>query len=266
MMKMTKMRFNRFNKDDDRDYRGYDYGEGVAPGYVEVWGLGTVKSTDIKNQRFEPAEIEDDPEWIQYTVGLDVASHGRDRTALCVAAITYDRRDEPHAEIKYLKRLRHGILFGETSSQVKRIVETLKRDGEKKGLKVDLTILTDATGVGEGVAQGLAEAMPLEDCRSVYLTSGGYGYRTQESSVFVSKGHMVALIIGAIERGHIHFPKKLKELDAMKEEMAAYGEKISEATGNSSYGAISTGSRDDEITAIGLSLIGAQICKPCRLY
>jgi hypothetical protein len=131
---------------------------------------------------------------------------------------------------------------------------------------VDLTVLIDSGGVGEGLAQGIIDAMPLQDCRAVYLTGGGYGSRTDGNSIFVSKGHMVGLIIGAIERGRIHFPKKLKELDALKEEMNAYGEKINEQTGNSSYGAMSTGSRDDEITSIGLCLVGAQICKPCRLY
>jgi hypothetical protein len=251
----------------DNDLNRREYGEGVPSGYVEIWPLGLVKISDIKNGKLqEPPEVAEDPGWVQYCIGLDVAAGGRDRTALCVAEITYDRNDEPRADIKYLKRLRKGIFFREISTQVKRVVDTLRKDAERRELKVDLTLLIDSTGVGEGLAQGIAESMPLEDCRKCYLTAGGYGHRTEESKIFVSKSHMVALLIGAIERGHIHFPKKLKELAAMKEEMAAYGEKISEATGNSSFGAMSTGQRDDEITAIGLTLIGADICKPCRLY
>lgn len=157
---------------------GNEYGRDVPDGFVEVWPLGLVRITDIKNGQLQEPDIPETPGWVQYCLGLDVAAGGRDRTALCIASITYDRRDEPHADVLYLKRLRKGIFFREISSQVKRIAEKLKEDGERRGLKVDLTVLIDSGGVGEGLAQGIIDAMQLFDCRAVYLTGGGYQTRT----------------------------------------------------------------------------------------
>lgn len=153
-----------------------------------------------------------------------------------------------------------------TPKLVRRIVDALKKDAARQNKRCDLTVAIDAGGVGEGLAQGITQEMPLEDCRAVYLTGGSHGYRTEDSNVFVAEGHMVALLVGAIETRRVHFPRKLKETEAMREEMTAYGEKISEETGNSSYGAMSTGAHDDLITSCGLCLVIGEICRPARLF
>jgi hypothetical protein len=75
---------------------------------------------------------------------------------------------------------------------------------------------------------------------------------------------LVALLVAAIESGRMRFPRKLKELDILLEEMAAYGETIDETTGNSSFGGKMA--HDDTIVSMGLTLIIGEICKPCRLY
>ena len=249
-------RINDFDSVDD---------ELAPPGYVNVWGIGNVKISDIKNRQLqEPADIQEDTGWVQFALGCDVASHGKDRTCVCLAQLTYDRRDQVHAEVKLLKRLRKGILFRDTTTQIKQIVRGVKDNACDK--KVDITIGTDASGLGEGLAQEIAQELALEDCRSIYLTGGGYGYRTEGSNIYVAKSHLVSLLVAAIESGRMRFPRKLKELDVLLEEMAAFGETISEDTGNSSYGATGKMTHDDTIVSMGLTLVIGEICKPARLY
>jgi hypothetical protein len=99
---------------DERDiYNNFGVDDDLAPpGYINVWGVGNVKISDIKNRQLqEPADMPEDKKWVQYAVGVDVASRGKDRTAVCVSALTYDRQDRTQTEIKYLKRLMRGSPF-----------------------------------------------------------------------------------------------------------------------------------------------------------
>jgi uncharacterized membrane protein len=209
------------------------------------------------------AKADKPKEYEQVVIGIDVASRGKDRTCVCVATVDYDGRDRPLIDVQTLRRLKKG-LFRDTLSQIKRIVAAVK-DSEAGSKRVDLTIGIDAGGLGEGLAQNLAEELPLEDCRSIYTTTGQYGHRLEGSNIFVSKLHLVGLFIGAIESQRMTFPKKLKELDTILEETAAYGETISEATGTSTFQAKGT-AHDDAITSMSICCLLGQIARPLRVF
>ena len=218
-----------------------------------VWGLERVVQPEELNGRQLRTETSGLPDksdkLTSYAIGIDIGAK-YDRTAVAVIELRY-RGDEGHFLVRYLKRLRRGILFGDVATQVKRLVEELRKEGTKDGGRVDLTILTDATGVGAPVAEMIAKALPLEDVRTVFIT-GGYKARFEGSDVYLPKGLLVSNLVALFESNRIYLSKHSKELSALIDELANFEVKVSAETGNESYNA-KTGRYDDLVTALGLA-------------
>jgi hypothetical protein len=197
-----------------------------------------------------------------YAIGLDIGAR-HDRTALAVLELRY-RGDEGHFLVRYLKRLRLGILFRDVATQVKRLVEELRKEGTKDGGRVDLTILTDATGGGAPVAEMITKALPSEDVRTVFIT-GGNTARFAGSDIFLSKGLLVSNLVALFESNRIYLSKDSKALGALVDELANFEIKVSEETGNESYSA-KTGRYDDLVTALGLASWWGEYSRPVLLW
>ena len=100
-----------------------------------------------------------------YSIGLDIGAR-HDRTALAVLELRYDK-DTPHLFVKYLKRLRLGILFADVATQTRRLIEILRREATKNGARCDITLLVDASGVGAGVSE-MIEPWNPQNAREVF--------------------------------------------------------------------------------------------------
>jgi hypothetical protein len=234
---------------------------------IYVFGLEKYvnPSTDLIGNRLRP-ENEEPPESGRlktYAIGLDIGAR-HDRTALSVLECRY-RADTPHLFVRYMKRLKLGILFADVASQTRKVVTLLRKEATKKGAKCDITLLIDGSGVGEGVAQLVVSQLESEDVRIVYIT-GGQTYKIEEGGIIhLSKSLLVSNLIGLFESHHIYLSKQSREMDALLDELASFEVKISEETGNESFNA-KTGKYDDLVVSLGLAAWWGSYNRPARLF
>ena len=198
-----------------------------------------------------------------YSIGLDIGAR-HDRTALAVLELRYDK-DTPHLFVKYLKRLRLGILFADVATQTRRLIEILRREATKNGARCDITLLVDASGVGAGVSEMIVSALPAEDVRSVFITGGQTATIADGGVIRLSKSLLVSNLVALFESHRIYLSKQSKELDAMLDELQNFEVKVSEDTGNESFNA-RTGKFDDLVTALGLAAYWGVNNRPARLF
>jgi hypothetical protein len=255
----------RFTHDESPNFR--DPEPEATRGGIYVYGLERTinPETDLDGRQLRQGD-EPPPESGKlraYAIGLDIGAR-HDRTALAVLELRY-KGDTPHLFVKYLKRLKLGILFADVATQTRRVVSLLRKEATKNGARCDITLLVDASGVGGGVAEMIVAALPNEDVRSVFITGGQSARLEDGGHVYLSKSLLVSNLVALFESHRIYLSKYSREMDALLDELANFEVKVSEDTGNESYNA-KTGKFDDLVTALGLAAWWGERNRPARLF
>ena len=211
------------------------------------------------NEAEEPGETES----IRYCVGVDVGQK-RDPTAIAAVEVRYTSSNVGHYFVRYIKRLKLGLLYADVATKVARLDEQLRADAQRKGKRVDITYILDSTGVGEGVSEMIINALPSADIRKCYLT-GGINDSKEGNQIKLPKTQLASTLVAALDDGRVKFPKSSKEIDAMIDELQNYEIHVSEE-GRDSYGAFKVGTHDDLVTALGLACWYAERYPPVQFW
>jgi len=199
----------------------------------------------------QPAEDAEEKErHIRYCVGVDLGKK-RDPTAIAVIETRYDESNVGCYLVKYIKRLRLGLLYADVATKVATLDAQLRADAQKKGVRCSVTYILDSTGVGEGVSEMIINALPHADIRKCYLT-GGINYSEEGRQIRLPKTQLVSTLVAALEGGRVRLTKRSKEIDAMVDELLNYDIHVSEE-GHDQYGAFKTGTHDDLVCALGMA-------------
>ncbi|MGA7075608.1 MAG: hypothetical protein WBZ42_03550 [Halobacteriota archaeon] len=196
----------------------------------------------------QPAEEKE--RHIRYCVGVDLGKK-RDPTAIAVIETRYDESNVGCYVVKYIKRLRLGLLYADVATKVATLDAQLRADAQKKGVRCSVTYILDSTGVGEGVSEMIINALPNADIRKCYLT-GGINHSEEGRQIRLPKTQLVSTLVAALEGGRVRLTKRSKEIDAMVDELLNYDIHVSEE-GHDQYGAFKTGTHDDLVCALGMA-------------
>ncbi|MFE5773697.1 hypothetical protein ACFQ7O_35685 [Streptomyces sp. NPDC056485] len=123
-----------------------------------------------------------------------------------------------------------------------------------------VTILVDATGVGEAVIEMVAEALPVDSrvrLVSVVLT-GGRGANHREDRWTVSKTALVDPMVAALEQGELTFGP-FNDRDVVRRELLAYRVKASSVeAGADRLEAERQSDHDDTVVACAMAVYAAR--------
>jgi hypothetical protein len=89
----------------------------------------------------------------------------------------------------------------------------------------------------------------------IYIT-GGFSSTVDYDESHISKQQLVSLIVAGFEGGSLRIAEDVKEAESLIQELSTYELRRSES-GHITYSAMSGGSFDDLVTALGLSLFSA---------
>ena len=222
---------------------------------LNVWGIEGRRidpKVDLDGTKLrEPTELPPESgKYRAYSCGLDIGAR-HDRTAMCVLEIRW-KADKPYLLLVWMKRMKLGILYGDVAKQVKNAIANLRIKAGAKGAKVDLSLLVDASGIGEGVSEMIVEALPNEEVHSCLITSGQSATVEESGRVRVSKTVLVSNLVALFESHRIFIPKRTKEIDSLIEELQNFNVKVNEDTGSEAYGA-RTGKYDDQVMCLALA-------------
>jgi hypothetical protein len=188
---------------------------------------------------------------IDLHIGLDIG-YKHDRSCACVIEVMLGPKSEQIFVVRYLKRWKQGLLYPSLVKQVERLYNHLKASGH--GKPVSTYFAVDSTGVGEGVAQLIDNALPSESVFHYYITSGINQNIDSFGHHHIPKGQMISGIVGAISSGALRLPRDIsqtKDGEEMLKEMFEYEIKIAD-NGHDTYG---SGQKfDDMVCSLGLSL------------
>lgn len=181
-------------------------------------------------------------------IGVDIGQK-RDPTAIVVAD-TEERpgeagRSAMHFLIRHLERLRLGTPYPEIA---RRVAEVASGARERSGNPV--TIYVDATGVGDPVAELIAERWSGQVV-SVYMNYGDH-CKDDGDKIHLGKAHMVSRLQALLQGRRIHLPET-REARVLEQELADYEIRVGENS-KEQFGAFATGAHDDLATALGLAV------------
>lgn len=183
------------------------------------------------------------------TLGVDVGQRV-DPTAICVSEAEW-RGDDDHYVVRFLQRLPLGTKYPAVAD---RLVEIIVGIEEKSG-ELPERLFVDATGVGVPVCDILREKLDRAIPAGVPLTPVFFTYgdrRTRENGeIKLGKAYLVSRLQSLLQTERLHLPQTA-EAEALADELLSYEIKIDQ-DGHDRYGAFSTGSHDDLVTALGLA-------------
>ncbi len=191
-------------------------------------------------------------------IGVDVGQL-HDPTAICVAAeelhdvqTPEGTRPESVYVVRWIERLPLGTSYPAVAM---RIAEVVGRVSEAQP-SASLWLVLDSTGVGRPVVDIVREAL---GSRSVRIAAATFtatdrvegGLRSPE--IRVGKAWMVSRMQVLLQSGRIHLPDT-SEVKALVRELLDYDLKVTDSA-SFMAGAFKTGSHDDMVTALGLSVL-----------
>ncbi len=185
-------------------------------------------------------------------IGIDIGQ-SQDPTAIVVADPEL-RDKEIHYLIRYIKRLPLGLPYPSIVEEIKRIYRNIPKEDS---MTLDKQLWVDATGVGKPVVDLLRAGIPelYSDLHAVYITGGEAKEEiaVTQREINLPKAYLVSRLQVLISSGRVHLPNNI-EAHAMKEELINYQIRINE-NANPQFGALSGGSHDDLVTALGLACL-----------
>lgn len=199
------------------------------------------------------------PVRLDVIVGIDVGQKS-DPTAL--AAV--ERPEDGRFLCRHLERLPLGTPYPRVADRLRTVYENLNRLAQVRNQEryeralyrsgwrdPDLTISVylDATGVGQPIADLLAEAgVPVIPC---YFTHGDRR-AVERDRVSVGKAWLVSRLQALLQTRRLQLPGNHPEAAALRSELLDYEIRIDQ-NANDRYGAFKTGTHDDLVTAVGLA-------------
>jgi energy-coupling factor transporter ATP-binding protein EcfA2 len=127
--------------------------------------------------------------------------------------------------------------------------------GKTTTIRMLACLISKTTGIGSPVVEMIQKALPLATVVPVYIT-GGFSSTADYDEGHISKTELVSLITAAFESGSLRIAEGVKEAENLISELSTYELRRSES-GHTTYGAMTGGSFDDLVTALGLSLFSA---------
>jgi hypothetical protein len=192
------------------------------------------------------------------TIGADIGQK-HDPTAIAVVETIeaagegeYDYQPLKHY-VRRLERLPLGTKYPAVARRLCDIAEQLQ------GPERDPWLLMDATGVGQPVVDLVVALMERRDieCKVVacYFTHGDrLDWQGREARV--GKAYLVSALQAALQQTRLLFPPAMRDARQVQDELLNYEIRVDE-NAHDRYGAFAVGAHDDEVTAVGLALVGA---------
>ncbi len=178
------------------------------------------------------------------SLGVDIGQK-QDPTAICVAEL--DHGSPPRATVRHLERLALGTPYPQVAQRVRELVRGLRqRAGQDPALYID------ATGVGAPVVDLIHS--PEEQILPIAVTFvRGHAHRKKTShKLSLGKAAMVSQLQAMVGSGRLHLPST-EEARALARELRNYEIRVG-SNANARYGAFRSGTHDDLVTALGLSI------------
>lgn len=182
-------------------------------------------------------------------IGVDIGQK-HDPTAICVAEPRLRRagaRREWHFLVRHLERVPLTTPYPNVARRIGNIIAGVRRRSHQAP-----TPYIDATGVGAPVLDLLSsENQTLGKIVPVQFVHGTKR-RIRNGSVGLGKSYFVSRLQSLVQAQRIHLPSS-HEAQALAHELLSYEIRISEA-GRDRYGAFKSGTHDDLVTALGLTV------------
>jgi hypothetical protein len=191
------------------------------------------------------------------TIGADIGQRV-DPTAIAVVETIeavgegeYDYQPLKHY-VRRLERLPLGTKYPAVARRLCDIAAQLQ------GPERDPWLLMDATGVGQPVVDLVVALMERRgiECKVVacYFTHGDrLDWQGREARV--GKAYLVSALQAALQQTRLLFPPTLRDARQLQDELLNYEIRVDQDA-NDKYGAFAVGAHDDEVTAVGLALVG----------
>jgi len=193
---------------------------------------------------------------VSYVVGVDIGQRV-DPTALAVVETRHNAQARGYYIVLFLRRLKLGLLYADVATQIARLDTKLRKEASKNRLDAGVTYILDATGVGQGPSEQIAQALNAQSYADVYrcyLTGGINPIADDETmQIKLPKTQMVSSLVAVFDSDRIELPARSKEFDAMVNELSSFEIRVSEE-GRNSFGAFKVGKHDDLVTALGLAV------------
>jgi hypothetical protein len=203
---------------------------------------------------------------VEYSIGIDLGGSKSDPTALTVLEVVW-RGDNCFMFVRWMRRLRKNILFGDVIKQVDKLYRELRDNATAGGGTFSADIYVDSTGLGLPMTELLIDKMGAMASIVPCVITAGYSTRQGEDGTwYIAKSALVSALMAAFNSGHLELTTRSKEFDQMISELEHFQMTVKQQTGNEIYGA-STGATDDLVVSAALAVWGATVHgAPLRLW
>jgi hypothetical protein len=251
---------------DEQDYDWRDVEPPVSRG-GGVWVMGLERFVDPSEmdgrrirtkEEIENLEPPDAGRHTEYKIGVDFGGGKSDPTGLTCLEVRW-RGDKCFMWVRYMRRLRRNLLFGDVVKQVHKLYEGLRNNATKDGGTFEADIYVDSTSLGLPMTELLIAEMPTASIIPCIIT-GGFNTRHDEDTgtYYIAKSVLVSALMAALNSGNLQLTKRSREFDEMIKELEGFSVKVKESTGNEIYGG-SVGVHDDLVVAAALAVWGSTV-------
>jgi hypothetical protein len=230
----------------------------VPRGSIDVWGLGVVRQSDIKQRRLQTPEEKKktdetekkESEGLVYVCGCDVGIK-RDPSSVAIYRVI-EHGEDVILYLEHCKSLRLGLSFRTIEGYISKLDSQLR----KHTTTPEITWVIDSTGIGMNLVESVERQLTKSDVVGAMIT-GGQNCRMEAGTLYISKSFLASSLLGAFESERIIIPKNLKGLDSLLDELYAFEAKIDAETQNESFSG-SGSTHDDKVIACALGCVYAQ--------
>jgi hypothetical protein len=185
------------------------------------------------------------------SIGVDVGQRV-DPTAIVVGdedrRDTEDGRGVTHYVVRHLERLPLGTSYPQVVARLRAIAA-----GVAAHTAVRPALYVDATGVGTPLLDLLRAARVEAEVVGCWFTCGSHRTYAQRE-VRIGKAWLVSRLQTLVQTGCLHLPHS-PEAEALTQELLDYQIRV-DPDRDAKFGAFSTGTHDDLVTALGLACQG----------
>ena len=183
------------------------------------------------------------------TMGVDIGQK-REPTAICVTEIDerrIGRRLVNHWVVRHLERLPIGTSYPAVAQRLSEVSGGIRQKATRRPY-----LYVDATGIGQPLIDLLRdETTRLGQITPVYFSHGDQ--RSHEGGeIRLGKAYLVSRLQMLLQTVRLHLPRTV-ESERLAKELLDYEIQVDEKA-NERYGAFRVGSRDDQVTALGLAV------------
>jgi hypothetical protein len=198
----------------------------------------------------------------RFFVGLDLGQ-AQDYSALSVVelvhipgewdAVMFARKTSTALQLRHVERIRLGTPYPDIVTRAGAVTRSAELAGRCQ-------LMVDASGCGRPVVDLLRRARVECPILPVTITAGGA--ETYANSYYhVPKKDLIAGVQVGLQNGRLRIAKGMRYGEALREELFGMQARLS-GTGHRSFGAARSGTHDDLIMALALSLWGMQKVYP----